>query len=66
MVTSKLPPHLMQSHRDKCCSACKRPIAASPTLSLSAAFKKHVLEVHWANEKDDREAMGPGKRSDFH
>jgi hypothetical protein len=57
-MVSQLPPHLMQSGRDKCCSACKQPITASPTLSLSATFKKHVMEVHRANEEDDHGADG--------
>ena len=46
MANRVLPPHLIESNGVTCCSQCKAPFSENSKLSLSAAFRKHVVEVH--------------------
>ena len=45
-----LPPHLIDSRDVKRCSVCLLPFDANSKPSISAAFKKHIHEVHRAKE----------------
>ena len=45
-----LPAHLIESRGLNRCSLCAISFDASSKPSISAAFKKHVLEVHRAKE----------------
>jgi hypothetical protein len=45
-----LPPYLITSRGVKRCSVCQQPFEADSKPSMSAAFKKHVLNVHRAKE----------------
>ena len=46
MEKTVLPPHLVALNGVKRCSACGHAFDAKKEFSLSAAFKKHVQEVH--------------------
>jgi hypothetical protein len=46
MITKKLPPHLVESRGVKRCSECNQAFSVDSALSLSAAFRKHLTEIH--------------------
>ena len=60
MASQVLSPHLIESKGVKRCSVCKHPFDADSRPSLSAAFKRHVIEVH--KSAMPREAVKSAKR----
>jgi hypothetical protein len=48
--TKVLPPYLVEARGVKRCSHCQHPFDADSKPSLSAAFKKHVLDLHRAKQ----------------